>query len=71
MKETRRRMTLNLAGAEMQFLEELCVRKGVSKTAAIRQALRLYQVVEDRTDKGKKMFFVDNSTKERSELMLL
>ncbi|ALN93933.1 ribbon-helix-helix, copG family protein [Lysobacter gummosus] len=55
----------------MQFLEELCVRKGVSKTAAIRQALRLYQVVEDRADKGKKMFFVDNSTKERSELMLL
>lgn len=71
MKETRRRMTLNLAGTEMQFLEDLCVRKGVSKTAAIRQALRLYQVVEDRVDTGKKLYFVDGATEERSELMLL
>ena len=71
MKETRRRMTLNLAGTEMQFLEDLCVRKGVSKTAAIRQTLRLYQVVEDRVDSGKKLYFVDGATKERSELMLL
>lgn len=71
MKETRRRMTLNLAGTEMQFLEDLCVRKGVSKTAAIRQALRLYQVVEDRVDTGKKLYFVDSANKERSELMLL
>ncbi|WP_196778922.1 hypothetical protein [Lysobacter silvisoli] len=47
------------------------MRKGVSKTAAIRQALRLYQVVEDRVDSGKKLYFVDGTTKERSELMLL
>ena len=68
---TKRTMTLNLTDAEMAVLEELCVRKDLSKTALLRQALRLYQVVEARIEKGEKLFFEDESTKEKAEVMML
>ena len=38
-------MTLNLSEAEMQALDELSVKKDLSKTAVLRQALRLYQTI--------------------------
>ena len=37
-------MTLNLTDAEMGVLDELCEKKDLSKTAVLRQALRLYQL---------------------------
>ena len=64
-------MTLNLTDAEMRVLEELCARKDLSKTAVLRQALRLYQVVEARVEKGDKLLLENDQTKERSELMLV
>ena len=67
----KRTMTLNLKQEEMEFLELLCAKKDLSKTALIRQALRLYQVVEMRLDKGDKLFIEDNGTKEKAEVMLL
>lgn len=64
-------MTLNLTDAEMRVLEDLSVRKDLTKTALLRQALRLYQMVESRTERGDKVLFENESTKEKAELMLL
>lgn len=68
MKKT---MTLNLTDAEMGALEELSSRKDLSKTALLRQALRLYQLVDSRFDKGDKLFFEDEATKDKAELVVL
>lgn len=64
-------MTLNLTDAEMGVLDELCEKKDLSKTAVLRQALRLYQLIENRIDKGDKLFFEDEKTKEKAEVMML
>ena len=68
---TKRTMTLNLTDAEMRALDELSVRKDLTKTAVLRQALRLYQTIEARVEKGEKLFFENDATKEKAELMLL
>lgn len=64
-------MTLNLTDAEMRVLDDLSARKDLTKTAVIRQALRLYQTVEARLEKGEKLLFENDVTKEKAELMLL
>src|SRR5271166_5979694 len=61
-------MTLNLTETEMNVLEELSAQKDLSKTAVIRQALRLYQMMEMRLARGEKLFFESNQTKEKAEL---
>ncbi len=71
MSTEKRTMTLNLTEAEMKVLEDLAAKKDLSKTSLIRQALRLYQLVEVRVDKGEKLFFEDDRTKEKAEVMLL
>ena len=68
---TKKTMTLNLTDAEMRVLEELCARKDLSKTAVLRQAIRMYQLVEQRIEKGDKLFFEDDRTKEKAEVMML
>lgn len=67
----KRTMTLNLTDAEMQALDELSARKDISKTAVLRQALRLYQTIDARVEKGEKLLFENDETKEKAELMLL
>ena len=64
-------MTLNLTETEMLVLEELSERKDLSKTALVRQALRMYQVVEARLERGDKLFFENEETKEKAEVMML
>jgi hypothetical protein len=64
-------MTLNLTDAEMAALEALSVEKDVSKTAILRQALRLYQVISVRLQLGEKLFFEDTGTKDKKELVVL
>lgn len=54
----------------MDAIEELCEKKQLTKTALLRQCLRLYQVIEARIDSGEKIFFEDKQ-KAKSELMLL
>ena len=68
---TKKTMTLNLTEAEMLVLEALSERKDLSKTALVRQALRMYQVVEARLEKGDKLFFENEQTKEKAEVMML
>jgi len=67
---TKKTMTLNLTDAEMLALEELSEKKDLSKTAVIRQALRLYQMVNIRIERGDKLFFEDEA-KEKAEVMVL
>jgi hypothetical protein len=68
---TKRTMTLNLTEAEMGVLEVLSSQKDLSKTAVIRQALRLYQLMDNRLSKGEKLFFEDATKGEKAELMLM
>jgi predicted transcriptional regulator len=64
-------MTLNLTPAEMDALEELAKKKDLSKTALIRQALRLYQAVDARVTQGDKLFFENELQKKKAEIMVL
>jgi hypothetical protein len=64
-------MTLNLTDQEMELLEALCEKKGLSKTALLRQAIRLYQAVDARIERGDKLLFENEETKDKAELMVL
>ena len=67
----KRTMTLNLTEAEMAALEELCVEKDMSKTAVLKQALRLYQLINSRKNLGDKLFLENDIAKEKKELVVL
>jgi hypothetical protein len=64
-------MTLNLTEKEMQVLDELCARKGLNKTALLRQALRLYQTVDRRLELGEKLIFESDDRSAKAELVVL
>ena len=66
----KRQMTLNLTEGEMKLLEDLAVRKELTKTAIIRMAIRLFQLVEERTAEGGKLF-IESGDKQKTELALL
>lgn len=68
---SKRTMTLNLTEAEMRMLETLSAQKDLSKTAVIRQALRLYQLVDHRLASGEKLFFEDEAKRQKAELMVM
>jgi len=67
----KRTMTLNLTEAEMAALEKLSAQKDLSKTAVLRQALRLYQLIDVRLANGGTLFFEDKDKSNKSELMVL
>ena len=67
----RRQMTLMLSDREMTVLDELAESRGMSKTALLRQALRLYQSVILRLNNGEKLLVENPVTKEKAELMVL
>lgn len=68
---SKRTMTLNLNELEMDILERLSKDKGLSKTALVRQALRLYQSLNDRLENGEKLFMENTEKNEKMELMIL
>jgi predicted transcriptional regulator len=67
----KRTMTLNLTDDEMNALDALSARYDMSKTAIIRKALRMYQVIDTRLQKGEKLFLEDEVEKKKSELVVL
>lgn len=71
MDESKKTMTLNLKPSEMEVLEEIAKKKDLSKSAVLRQALRLYQMVDLRLEAGEKLIFEDEKTQKKSELMVL
>lgn len=68
---TKKTMTLNLTDAEMAVLEALSEKKEMSKTAVLRQALRLYHLFDLRIERGEKLFFEDEAKKEKAEVMVV
>jgi predicted transcriptional regulator len=71
MNDAKKTMTLNLTEAEMRVLEELAKKKDLTKTAVIRQALRLYQMIDVRLTAGDKLVFEDEKAQKKAELMVL
>ncbi len=69
--EGKKTMTLILSDQEMGVLEELRSKKGLSKIELLRQALRLFQSIDVRLEKGEKLYVEDPISKEKSELLLL
>ena len=67
----KRTLTLVLTDAEMSVLESLSSQRSLSKVGVLRQALRLYQTVDVRQQRGEKLFFENERSKEKAELMLL
>jgi hypothetical protein len=67
----RKTMTLNLTESEMTVLEKLSQEKDMTKTAVLRQALRLYQLIEHRVAHGEKLYLEDELSKEKKELVVL
>jgi hypothetical protein len=67
----RRQMTLMLSDKEMSLLDQLAESRGMSKTALVRQALRLYQSVTERLENGDKVFVEKPETQEKTEIMVL
>jgi predicted transcriptional regulator len=68
---TKKTMTLNLSDAEMEALEVLAETKDLTKTGVLRQALKLYQMVDVRLSRGEKLFIENSLTKEKAELAFL
>ena len=67
----KRTMTLNLTELEMVALEELSAKKDMTKTAVIRQAIRLYQLLDAKQAKGERLVWEDEKGKTKSELVVL
>ncbi|MBD2072671.1 ribbon-helix-helix protein, CopG family [Phormidium sp. FACHB-592] len=63
-------ISLNLAESELEILNELSEKKEMSKSAVLRQALRMLGVLEQRVAQGEKLYF-ESLDKEKSELLLL
>lgn len=67
----RKAMTLMLTDAEMAALDRLAENKDMTKAALIRQALRLYQALDERLSRGDKVYVEDEAKKEKAELVVL
>jgi len=63
-------MTLNLNEAEMAVLDALAERKGMSKTAVLRQALRLYVLIDEKRERGWK-FYTEGDRLDKAEMIVL
>lgn len=51
-------MTLNLSEKEMEVLNDMAKAKDMSKTAVVRQALRMYQLIDVKMCEGKRMIWL-------------
>lgn len=65
----KRTVVVQLNDAEWDALEDLAKKKDLSKVAVMRQALRLYQLVDVRTSEGEKLVFENKESKK--ELLVL
>jgi hypothetical protein len=59
-----------LSPAELELLTELSDKKEMSKSAILRQALRMMGVIEQRINQGEKLYF-ESLDKQKSEVVLL
>lgn len=52
-------MTLDLTEKEMAVLTEMSTRKDLTKRQVMRQALRLYQMIDIKIENGERLFYGD------------
>lgn len=73
MKMTKREfpLVLNLSKNEMLALDRLAESKGQTKSAVLRQALRLYESLDHRISQGAKIILEEPNKKEKAEVLLL
>ncbi len=71
MTNDKRSLTLNLSSQEMKALDALAGKKELSKTAVIRQALRLYQLLDERISQGERLVIEDEKLNKKAEVMML
>lgn len=69
-KNGKHTMTLNLSDAEMNVLRAMSKTKELSKTQVMRQALRLYQMIDVRLSRGERVIF-KNEMGKKADLLLL
>lgn len=67
----KRSILLHLSDTEMLVLEALAEKRAISKSAILRQALRLYESVETRLDQGERLYLESANKKDKSELLLI
>ena len=68
---SKRSILLHVSDTEMQVLHSLAEKKGISKSALLRQALRLYESVETRLDQGERLYLESSNKEDKAELLLL
>lgn len=64
-------MTLNLSESEMKDLEALCLRYDMNKTALMKKAFRMFLMIDQRLQKGEKLFAEDEKENKKAELVVL
>lgn len=67
----RKPLMLSLSLDEMAVVELLAHKRGLTKTALLRQAIRLYQSVDQRLENGERLYVEDPKKQEKMELVLL
>jgi predicted transcriptional regulator len=66
-----RSLVLNLSEREMSALDKLAERKGQTKSAVLRQALRLYESLDTRVSQGARLVLEAPDKREKAEVLLL
>jgi Ribbon-helix-helix protein, copG family len=64
-------LVLTLSTDEMGALQKLSDKRGVTKSAVLRQSLRLYESLDARIAAGNRLVLEAPHTNEKSELLLL
>jgi predicted transcriptional regulator len=64
-------LMLSLSEAEMAALERLADRKGQTKSAILRQALRLYESLDTKLSEGNRLVLEAPDETDKTEVLLL
>lgn len=70
-KREKRSLVLNLSIDEMEALETMAKKRGLTKSSLLRQALRLYESIDSRLAQGDRLYVEDSFKKDKAELLLL
>lgn len=62
-------ISLNLSASELDLLSDLSQKKEMSKSAILRQALRVLGTIDHRISQGERFYF-ETTEKEKSEVLL-
>lgn len=63
-------MTLNLTVHEMDALNALSEQKGMSKTAVMKAALKMYQMIEKKLETGGRVYFQSEQDRALLEVLI-